>query len=244
MPDKLNAEGSFGTPPAGAPHEVAQPLAPQLVADQIAKARVNERELPPFAPKQGPPPMLDQPVPVERVANPMPAASDGDSPSRGVPRPIGDPGKQITGGFGDAGAAQYFPIDGEELRQVSLHLLGDVVRRIENDLRFSMAITYPRVRVKVQLIVEGYAESAAFTIDKEGVPHDKTPVDVALAHGAVPVEFTVGAVRQEFSEDGVSEYPPDRMRDELGLQKPHKQSVGTSAGRMIVDRVTGPDDIF
>src|SRR5262252_3924111 len=46
------------------------------------------------------PAMTETPVPVEDRSH-QPAASSTDSPSRGVPRPITDTGKQITGGFGD-----------------------------------------------------------------------------------------------------------------------------------------------
>lgn len=271
-----DATGSFAAPPPGAPHEVAQDLQPDLVAQQVAKARANERALAPFAPPIVTPPAASHPAvptvptpavppapsepsapplvltdaeptptPVTLVSpsgNPMPAASDSDTPSRGLPRPIGDPGKVITGGFGALGEAQYFPLDGSELREVVRSLLDQLNTQLENDLHFTMAVTYPRVTVKLTLSVSGYMTEAGFDITK-GRAHEKTPEDVAAAHGE-PVDHTLVVQKREFTEEGEPEDPPDRMRDALGLEKPRKQIVEQGSQRYIVDRPTSIDSIF
>ena len=226
--------GSFAPPPADAPREVARPLDPSVVDAQIAAARANERPLPPFNPQpvSPPPPTKDDRV-VEARSH-QPAASNSDSPSRGVPRPILDPGKRITGGFGLNADQQYFPLDGSELRELVRGLLDQVNDRIANDLRFHLAITYPRVRARVVVEIEAYAKDQDFTIERIGV-HDKTPLEVARQHGD-QIVFAVIAGRQEFTEEGAAQDPPNRIREELGLPIPRKQQVETPGGKMFVDR--------
>lgn len=171
------------------------------------------------------------------VAEPYrPAASNTDSPSRGVPRPIADPGKRITGGFGDVGEAQYFPLDGLELKVLIEALLDDLHARIQDDLRFARAMTYPRVRARVEIIVECYAADAGFVIPKIAKPHEKTPIDVARSHADECV-FILSSQRQEFDEDNQPQSAPNAIRQELGMGIPRKQSVQTPGGRMIVDVV-------
>ncbi len=269
--------GSFGDPPAGAPQEALEPLQPEAVDAMLAKARANERVLPPIVqPTQPPEPAptadMESPIggpqggavetrggasspstpeapapvgpPAAEGAPLQPAASDTDSPSRGMPRPIADPGKVITGGFGDVGEAQYYPLDGSELREVVRLCFDELNERIQTDLRFQMAITYPRASVRVVIEVEGYAEDAAFKIEKRAAPHDKTPIEIARAHGAEEMGFVVRAFRREFDKEGTPESPPDRMRDELGLPKPRKQFVGSGSERMLVDIVPDGDSIL
>lgn len=249
-------QGAFEAPPAGAPAETTQPLSQALVDAQIATARANERELPPFNPQPGAPVPDESPEPpASRLTEAVqalhqgtpraqqPAASDSDSPSRGMPRPIADPGKQITGGFGLAGEAQYYPLDGNELRELVRGLMDLLNDRIQNDLRFHPAITYPRVACRVVLEVEGYSDKGNFQIVQHLLPGkgDKTPLEIARTKGD-EVCFCVIASRQEFSPEGESLDPPDKLRDELGLPKPRKQMVQAGAGRQLVD-VT-PDNSF
>lgn len=170
-----------------------------------------------------------------RVA--QPAASNTDSPSRGVPQQPIDPGKRITGGFGESLDQQYFPLDGNELREVVLGLMDKLVAQIQNDLRFSMAVVYPRVSATVTIKVQGYTSETDFTIPKRA-EHLRTPVDVAEATGAVPVEITLENNIAEFSEDGQSLTPPNVMRRELGMQVPKKQRVAIPTGYAVVDRTT------
>lgn len=257
--------GTFAAPPPDAPRETTAPLESSALNAQLAMARANERTLAPFSTVASPttmttgavapvatPPTVDAvvaPAPAPVVAPPAPparvihpAGSDTDSPSRGIPRPIDDPGKAITGGFGTLGEAQYFPLDGTELKALVRKLLGAADRVIENDLRFSIAVTYPRVTVRVKIEVEGYAESAQFSIERMEM-HDKTPEDVA-AERAQPVHFEVSYQRREFDEAGEPENPPDRLRDEMGIQKPRKQFVQAGAQRMIVDSPASLDGSF
>lgn len=165
-----------------------------------------------------------------------PAASNTDSPSRGIPRPISDPNKQITGGFGDAGDAQYYPLDGAELLQVVWGLMDGLAQRLVNDLRFSVAATYPRVAVRVQVVVEGYTVDVPIVIEKVALPWDKTPIEVAEKLGE-EVVFVVRERRREFASDGTVETPPNAMRAEVGAEIPRKQYVGTGNNRSVVDRV-------
>lgn len=164
-----------------------------------------------------------------------PAASDTDSPSRGVPRPVLDPGKQPTGGFGAVGEAQYFPMDGSELKLVVEGLLGTIAHRIQNDLRFSPAICYPRVRVRAEVIVESYAVDP-WIVPVVAKEHDRTPVDVAREYGH-EVVFVLVEQRQEFTKDGEIESPANAIRMEIGVTPPRKQMVEVPGGRMMVDVV-------
>lgn len=166
----------------------------------------------------------------------QPAASNTDSPSRGIPTPIADRGKQISGGFGDVLEAQYFPLDGSELKALVEALLDDCYVRIQHDLRFSMAATYPRVRARVEVVVEGWAEDQSQAIIAYGKPHDRTPLDVARAK-ADEICFVVVAAREEFDAEGNVSSPPNAIRAELGLTAPQKQRVQTPGGPMIVDVV-------
>lgn len=165
----------------------------------------------------------------------QPAASNTDSPSRGLPRNTSlDPGKQITGGFGDVTDAQYFPLDGTELRELINALMDQVHQRMQDDLRFTIAICYPRVRARVEVIVEAFVEDQGFTIPRVMVPHDKTPLAVARQYGD-EIVFTVIAQREEMTDSGESVAAPNATRLELGLPVPRKQAVDTPTGRMLVD---------
>jgi hypothetical protein len=339
--DPSRTPGTFGAPPAHAPHEVSQAEDPVALALRAAAARANERSLKPLVfetqtqkPPVGQPPIAVTPKPIapsqsrlrtpgqtkppittpaESVAAPVivltdapssplpapapaptpvpavayshetetssplphierpavdaataahlasplaeaarklaaqravthqPAASDSDSPARGVPTPSADPGKQITGGFGDAGDAQYFPLDGSELRELVRGLMSVIDAQIENDLRFSMAITYPRVSARVVVEISAYAAGGdggqydpSFTIAKVMPEHDKTPIEIARQR-ADQVVFVVVADRVEMSAHGESLSPPNQIREELGLIVPRKQAISTPQGRLIVD---------
>ncbi len=229
--DPSKTPGTFEASPPGAPHEVAQELSPQLVQEQLERARANEQVLPPFAPERRmgvPPPAALHATPRATPTSHQPAASSSDSPSRGVPRPISDPGKIITGGWGPSSEALYFPLDGTELRELVRLLLDKLNDRIENDLRFSPATTYPRARVTLTLTIDcvaGQSEEIQYVEVKE-----KTPMEIALQKGDREVyEWT--EERREVAEDGSAENPPDRIRDELQLPKPRKHQVEGPGGR-------------
>lgn len=166
-----------------------------------------------------------------------PAASDTDSPARGLPTAIPDPGKQITGGFGDLGEAQYFPLDGLEAGRVASKLLQAILDRIPDDLRFSLAATYPRVRIRAMLEVECFAADHSFQIVKIQVPpHEKTPLDVARQYGD-QVVFCLVEQHVEMTEAGESITPPNAARQDLGLPIPRKRAVDLPGkrGRLLVD---------
>lgn len=238
-------EGTFSAPPPGAPVETAQPLSAEATQAMLRAAQANEQPLPPFNPQPtGPvaPPVVAEVVPAPVIVAPAPqlvqqksrpAESNTDSPSRGIPKPITDPGKTITGGFGNLGEAQYYGIDGNELRELVRALMGEISERIENDLRFSMAIVYPRLIVRARIEVEGYAADAGFQIERIKAD-ERTPIEVAREK-ADEFCFVISTQRREFDENGEPENPPDRLRDELGLPKPRKQFVQSGAHRMIVD---------
>lgn len=164
----------------------------------------------------------------------QPAASNSDSPSRGLPSSSLDPGKQITGGFGQPTTGMYFPLDGSELRALVFKLMDELADQISSDLRFSMALTYPRVAARVVVEVSAYPDGS-FEIPKVMIPVDRLPEEIARRlHDHVC--FCVIAERTEMAADGGSLNPPDKVRDDLQLSKPQKQIVDTPGGRMIVDR--------
>lgn len=176
-------------------------------------------------------------LPALQPAQPhQPAASDTDTPSRGLPTAVADQGKQITGGFGvpGDGADQYFPLDGTELRKVVLVCMDELANRIEDDLRFSIACTYPRAHVRVVIEVDAYGMEKTMEIPKVPPPHVGTPLEVARAY-ADQIVFVVVAERQEMTPDGQSVTPPNRMRLEAQLGIPRKQLVDVPGGRMFVD---------
>lgn len=172
-----------------------------------------------------------------RPRSTQPAASNTDSPSRGMPSPVADPGKQITGGFGAAADQQYFPLDGSELREVVLGLMDKLAAQLTNDLRFTPALCYPRVSARVTVHIDCYAREMSFEIPKAAESH-KTPIDVALAHGAEPDSMQLEATVGEFDPTtGETDKSTNAMRRELGLQVPMKQRVRTPTGFSTVDRL-------
>ena len=175
----------------------------------------------------------------------MPAASNSDSPSRGIPgtAPVPASRKRAPlkneGGFGIGGGPEYFPIDGSEAREMALQLMDQLAERLKNDLRFTLATCYPRLAIKLQLIVDAVTSGGEAGFEIEYVAaHDKTALDVAKAHGDAVV-FVLREQRREFNEAGEVETPPDAMRDELGLNKPKRQFVQTGTGKQMADRPLG-----
>lgn len=167
----------------------------------------------------------------------QPAASNTDSPARGTPPPMTTlpEGKRITGGFGDPAEAEYYPLDGSELRELVYALMDAIHARLADDLRFSFATTYPRCRARVVVEIDAFAQDQTLTVEKVMVPpHEKTPMEVARLYGD-QVVFCVTAERAEMAEDGQSIAPPNQTRQELQLPIPRKTAVETPAGRMIVD---------
>lgn len=204
--------------PGGRPPEVSASVAPPQIVLTDAPQTLEEAA-----------------VQRARAESNQPAASNSDSPSRGIPRPIADPGKQITGGWGAALEAQYFPLDGLELRVLTERLLEQLKAQIQNDLHFTPAMCYPRIAVRLVLEVTGFNVADSFSIQK-GVAHDKTAEDVAKAIGQ-PLSLALQEVAREFNEHDEPIDPPDRMRDALGLPKPRKQAIDAGGGRQIVDVV-------
>lgn len=175
------------------------------------------------------------PPPLERR---QPAASDTESPSRGIPSPISDPGKQIKGGFGVAAAAaglEYIPLDGRELGTLLQAFLVEIAERLTNDLRFSIAVTYPRVRARVELIVESYMSETDFRIVRHFPEINRAPLEIAREH-ADEICFVIANERREVAADGSVSAPANAIRAELGVEIPHKQVIETPAGRLVVDR--------
>ncbi len=189
--------------------EIPVPLGPHLTpADQ---ALVSGQ----------PPPETELPLPQipedREVTGPeayQPAASDTDSPSRGLPRPQ-PRGKEITGGWGlGTQEPSYFALDGSELLQAARTLWDRLNSTLDQDLRFSLAVTYPQVKVTVKVVVEGAvpmaaSESQAFTVSLE----------------------TLLELSQSLQDS--EESPPDLVRESLGLQVPGKHLTET---RQWVDR--------
>jgi hypothetical protein len=253
----------FAPPPPGAPHETTQPLAPETILTQAAKANLNEKELAPLkfalgkaiasaagapdhplgdhtvvtappsvagnapagsAHLQPQPPLASHP-PINPVIPAAPAASDTDTPTRGIPKPILDPGKQITGGWGEAGGfePQYYALDGTELRALVLSIWKELAGQLEIDLRFGIACTYPQVAAKVTIEITGAHASAQVN-------------DVAFT-----VESRVLLLAGEKVDDQST--PADALRVEVGLERPFKRQIKTATGTFIVDRDPGKDPV-
>ena len=266
--DATKTPGSFGSIPADAPREVSQPLSPELIAQQQAKARANEQVLPPFnppgnrkvgtlqkmvnaaadmfgnSPQPPVPPAVAPPAqvvgPVEQTALPGPndpvlppiqphqrAGSNTDSPSRGIPTRVGDPGKQVTGGFGPAVGLIYEPLNGSELRDKVTAMLLKVIEDMKNDLRFSMALTYPRIKVSAEIRFTGFADvHHDFEVPCVGFEMHENPIEVAR-EVATEVCFVV---RAGHAEDGTSATAPNAVRGDLGLPIPAKQPIEVPGG--------------
>ena len=272
---KLDVTGQMGAPPLDAPMEVSQPITPEAKAEMLAKARVNERELKPLTYgaelRQGPQPEsvvagkdiagLDpyyQRLEAEKAAREaaivalptedlsrFPAASDTDSPKRGMPGsavrpPTAKAPLAITGGFGVQDEGQYYPLTGAELRKLVKGLMDTLDARIQNDLRFSLALTYPRLSCTLRLEVTGESADQAFQIQTVDLTPEekKTPLEVAKRHGD-SVVFCLVERRQEFTATGEVETPPDAMRDELQIPKPHKQLVQMGRMQVLSDHPLG-----
>ena len=239
--------------PPAAPASPPSTAMDALIADVFADTPVILPTAPP-TPEEG---LIDQyedilPPLTDEDRKRMPAASLTDTPAKGllpnlVP-PKGDKFDGIPrGGFADASDAQYYPITGEELIEVVCTVTDTLIAQIKNDLRFSMALTYPRLRVRVRLEVEGAAEdnNAGFEIQKVYVPKEgmggSTPLEIARAHGANEVVFVVTSTMQEFTPDGQSDLPPDAIRDAIGMPKPRKQMVNLGGRQSFVDVIPGQD---
>lgn len=154
----------------------------------------------------------------------MPAASESDTPSRGLLADPGLPqtrsGLPIQGGFGDAGD-QYFACTGAELRTVVESLTAALNARLKDDLRFTIANVFPNVRVRLDLTVEGYLVPNV-EVAVPWVQAAQTPVDVARARAAEVVFVTTETVSEAEGET------PNGLRQALGLPVPRKQRVNGS----------------
>lgn len=154
-----------------------------------------------------------------------PAASDTDSPSRGMPTAVLPKDKTITGGFGDVGEAQYYGLNGLEVLALITAQLDALKSRIQNDLRFSIAAVYPRLNARVVIEIDCFAQDTGFQIERKLVPaHTRTPIDIARRH-ADECCFCIIEEHVEMTEDGESVTPPNQVRLELGLDVPRKHSV-------------------
>ena len=249
----MAATGGAGmAPPPGAPTTVTRELSPQLIQEQLARARANEKELAPFNPPATQPVKQSAPVqapaadffgdapaaapPAQVVGPAAPVSpfqanpSDPESPARGRPTPPSDPGKAIIGGFGDP-ATFYVPLDGREVRDLVLLKMDDLIKAMENDLRFSLHLTYPRAKVTVTVTVEGHADPQHDIRLEKTIEAGKMPVEVArgLADEVVFV-LVAGHV-----EDGESVTAPNAVRQQIGAEIPAKQRMQVGASAQIVD---------
>jgi hypothetical protein len=224
--------------------EAAQvPPAPALAPP----ADPGAAEPPALPPSVEPPPRVEgklaaaaRDMMAHRQRSAQPAASNTDSPARGIPSPVADPGKRITGGFGDAIDQQYFPLDGSELRALVIGILEYLKDQMLNDLRFSVALCYPRVTARVVIHIEGYAHEMNFDLTK-AAEHTKTTVEIAELVGAQPTAFELEGVVAEMTPDGESVMPPNATREALGLTVPRKQRVPMPTGGFaVIDRAAEP----
>jgi hypothetical protein len=125
-------------------------------------------------------------------------------------------------------------LTGEELLKLVQDMLGSLSERIADDLRFSIAAVYPRVRASVTIEISGHGRDQSMLIVKHLPPHEKTPVHVAHTK-ADEICFVVVAEHEEMAADGTSIAPPNAVRTDLNLPIPRKRAVQTPGGRQLID---------
>lgn len=210
---------------------------PVPTATDISAGAVDPLPGAPGAPGTGTPAPAAPPV-LPPILPHQKAASNTDSPSRGVPRGSLDPGKAITGGFGDAQQAQYFPLTGEEVREVVYALMDKLHGRLQDDLRFTRAMAYPRVQVTLSLTVDAYGLQQGIEIPVVAAPYDKTPIEVAEALAA-QVVFVVRETHDEVGgagADSAAGVAPNAVRRQLQMAVPGKRAIKLpTGGRLLVD---------
>lgn len=203
-PDRQANPSDLPTPqPPDLPPAIS---APSVLADLPPDLQIPD--LPPFDPTAAIP---DPNPPVHQ-----PAASETDSPSRGIPKPT-VLGKEITGGWGQE-SAQYFALDGAEIQTLAASLFQELTDRMAANLRFGMACCYPQVRVRVVVQVDGSSEA--------------TPIHDARFDLPAARLLTLTATVQDNPET-----PADALRNQHGLPKPRKQVTQTGGGRFLVNRM-------
>ncbi len=158
-------------------------------------------------------------------------------PTRGIPTPQ-PVGKEITGGFGvggGMGAGQYFALNGLEVQEAIAALQGHLAKQVREDLRFSIALTYPRVSLKLKLEVVTYPVDHSFDLEHKHEFEGATEEEAASM--AEREAFTIEASVSD-SEDS----PPNLIREELDLEIPQRQLVPGTTMRspMFADRVSEP----
>lgn len=168
----------------------------------------------------------------------MPAASDTDSPTRGIPRQILPRGKEITGGFGDARALAYFALNGQELLALLDQQLGALYDRCKDDLRFNEGLCYPQVTLRVVVEVRGFVQDGNFTVERL-LPADheacaRNPI-AFCREVAEEVGFVLIQQHQETTAEGQPVTAPAEVRATLGLPQPGKRRVKQGAGSAFVD---------
>ncbi len=157
-----------------------------------------------------------------------PAASTSDSPSRGVPTPSGDPGKQITGGWGPTGSgSEYFALNGVELKAIVVVLATRLKESLDGDLRFGLSVVYPQVKVSLRLTVDGRSPEGR-DLDLPGTEKLDLQWDRILSLDA----------EVEDSE----QTPAGKIRDDFHIRGPAKTIVRAGAARMLVDVTTDRTD--
>ena len=152
-----------------------------------------------------------------------PAASRTDSPSRGIPTPSADPGKQVTGGWGPTGSgSEYFALNGDELKQIAIALAGRLTQALEGDLRFGLSVVYPQVRISLHLTVDGRTPEGR-DLDLRDRDNTRTELDFSrILDLAADVEDS-------------EETPAGKIRDDFQIRGPRKQVIRAGAARLLVD---------
>lgn len=162
----------------------------------------------------------------------FPAGSNSDTPRRGLPKPIRDHGKHITGGFGMM-PEHYSPLNGDEVKTALEALMDLVHASLQRDLRLTVATTYARAQISVTLAVRGSVMAHPVEIRREQLL-DRNPVDVAEQFGD-EVLFVVLQQRREENARGESEDPPNKIRQDLGLPIPRRTLRHTAIGTISND---------
>ena len=162
-------------------------LAPLTYRDSIATAAaelagtavpgVVQAPAPVTAAVVAAPPVVLAPTAGPRVPDPtQPAASNSDSPSRGMPGTAYSPHRAkdplaVEGGFG-IGSGEYFALDGQEMKVCLQQLLDEVLSQAENDARVVGLSGATGATLALRAILLADTEDQTVTLENAGANPD------------------------------------------------------------------------
>ena len=219
--------------PGMTPHTPRPPIPPPEGLTGLASPGVVETMVEVLPPSTSPPnvpalatsPPSVSPAEVSPAALPAlppdatPAEMDdpvvNSRPARGQPHPVADPTLRPTGGFGVPGAEGVMGF-GEQTEYFPLD--GSEVREVILSLMDKLVVQIQR---DLRLTISTTYPLCAAT------------VTVKVACDQPDQTFVI-----EQAVDEARGFPPDLLREQLGLAVPRKQAIQTPTGTVMVDRLT------